>query len=139
MPLNSKELLFDTEVYVGEEVHPTLLVQNKEDKHKSKISHRNWCHECGCLNSNSDETTWGCCVCVQRGSGGLLKKGIPRESIIVPTVASNGQTIQFGATIVLENSFPVHMPVSDVLCMISRGKMMMSKSNVWNYRRDDII
>jgi hypothetical protein len=48
---------------------------------------------------------------------GLLNRGIPREKIIVPSYTYNGMLIQFGATIVLEPSFPVFWTISKVLDM----------------------
>jgi hypothetical protein len=48
---------------------------------------------------------------------GLLKHGLLREQVIVPTYTYTGMQIQFGATIVLKPSFPVYMTTNKVLDM----------------------
>ncbi len=42
----------------------------------------------------------------------LLNKGLPPEYCIVPVIASNGVTIIFGATIILQNTYPTYIPIS---------------------------
>jgi hypothetical protein len=46
---------------------------------------------------------------------GLYNRGIPREHCIVPVVAYNGLSIFFGATILLDATFPTFVPLSKVL------------------------
>lgn len=45
----------------------------------------------------------------------LLNKGLPREHCIVPVIAFNGHTIVFGATIILQETYPTYIPLSKSL------------------------
>jgi hypothetical protein len=49
---------------------------------------------------------------------GLMNKGVPRARCIVPGVANNGVSMLFGATIVLEESFPTFVPLSKQLDLL---------------------
>jgi hypothetical protein len=43
---------------------------------------------------------------------GLLKRGVPRESCIIPVIGHSGITMVIGATIILEPTFPTFIPLS---------------------------
>eukprot|EP01036_Dinobryon_divergens_P035104 gene35104-45441_t len=49
---------------------------------------------------------------------GLLAKGIPLEDCIVAVVANTGVNICFGATILLDDSFPTYIPLSKQLDLL---------------------
>ena len=43
---------------------------------------------------------------------GLLKRGVPRQSCIIPVIGHSGITMVIGATIILEPTFPTFIPLS---------------------------
>jgi serine/threonine protein kinase len=47
----------------------------------------------------------------------LLKQGIPRREIIIPVIGHTGMSVVFGATIILEDSFPTYIPLSEHLSL----------------------
>ena len=67
---------------------------------------------------------------------GLLNRGVDRERVIVPSFTYTGMQIQFGATIVLEPSFPVYWTTSKVLDMGDSHERRLAvayiqKANSW--------
>ena len=65
-----------------------------------------------------------------------LKRGISRQQIIVPSYSYNGMLIQFGATVILEPSFPVYWSISKVLDMSDANDRRLAlayirKANSW--------
>ena len=44
---------------------------------------------------------------------GLLERGLPREKCIVPAVANTGMHMLFGATIIIADSFPTFVPLTE--------------------------
>ena len=51
----------------------------------------------------------------------LLKLGVESDEIMVPVVTCNGLHLRFGATITLEPSFPVYVPLSRDLDLSDEG------------------
>lgn len=49
---------------------------------------------------------------------GLMSKGVPREECIVPVISNTGINICFGATIMLDKSFPTYIPLSKQLDLL---------------------
>ena len=47
----------------------------------------------------------------------LLRRGVPWYDIVVPGIANTGLAMIFGATIILEESFPTFIPISKVLIL----------------------
>ena len=52
----------------------------------------------------------------------LLSIGIPSKDCIIPVIGSNGLVIIFGATIVLNNSYPTYIPISKQLDIIDENE-----------------
>jgi len=53
---------------------------------------------------------------------GLLTRGIPLDDCIVAVVANTGVNICFGATILLDDSFPIYIPLSKQLDLLDDGE-----------------
>jgi hypothetical protein len=67
---------------------------------------------------------------------GLLNRGIHRKRVIVPSCTYTGMLMQFGATILLEPSFPVYVTTSKVLDMADEKERQLAaayicKANSW--------
>ena len=67
---------------------------------------------------------------------GLLNCGVHRKKVIVPSCMYNGMLMQFGATILLEPSFPVFWTTSKVLDMADNNEQRLAlayicKANSW--------
>ena len=67
---------------------------------------------------------------------GLLNRGINRKRVIVPSCTYTGMLMQFGATILLEPSFPVYVTTSKALDMTDKKERQLAaayicKVNSW--------
>jgi hypothetical protein len=59
---------------------------------------------------------------------GLLERGVPREKCIIPGVANTGMLMLFGATIILDDSFPTFVPLTKQLDLLDAAENQMASA-----------
>ena len=58
----------------------------------------------------------------------LYAKGVPKEHCIVPVVSNNGISMCFGATILLDKTFPTYIPLSKQLDLLNKSENKMASA-----------
>ena len=61
---------------------------------------------------------------------GLYNRGVPREHCIIPVIAYNGLSICFGATILLNDTFPTFVPTSRILSLLDEAESQVASAYI---------